>query len=117
MHSGNVNESRRFTASWALASGLTVERVADAVLVVDELVTNSVAHSGGFGRLASWTENGRLVFEVADAGWIQDPLAGRRRPRADDTDGRGLNIVHHLSDLVRVHTGPEGTRTRAYFLI
>jgi anti-sigma regulatory factor (Ser/Thr protein kinase) len=113
----NIDESRRFTASWALASNLDLERVADTVLVVDELVTNAIIHGGGSGRLATWTENGRLVFEVSDHGHICDPLAGRRPTPPDQTHGRGLGIVHRMSDLVRVHTTTTGTQTRAYFLV
>ena len=43
-----------------------VERVADSVLVVDELVRNTIIHAGGYGRLAAWTEDRRLVFEVSE---------------------------------------------------
>jgi anti-sigma regulatory factor (Ser/Thr protein kinase) len=108
-------ESRRFTASFALAIGLDVERIADAVLAVDELVSNTITHGGGYGRLAGWTEGGRVVFEVSDAGYITDPLAGRRRVGSDDTSGRGLALVHYHSDLVRIHTSPKGTAVRVYF--
>jgi anti-sigma regulatory factor (Ser/Thr protein kinase) len=111
----NPNETRRFTASYALAAGLTVDHVADAVLVVDELVSNTIVHGGGFGRLAAWTDDKRVVFEVSDGGHIEDRLAGRRPPEADRADGRGLMIVHRLSDLVRMHTTPTGTTIRVYF--
>jgi anti-sigma regulatory factor (Ser/Thr protein kinase) len=111
----NPNETRRFTASFALAAGLTVDHVADAVLVVDELVSNTIVHGGGLGRLAAWTDDRRVVFEVSDGGVIKDPLAGRRPPEPDQADGRGLMIVHRLSDLVRTYTTPDSTSIRAYF--
>jgi anti-sigma regulatory factor (Ser/Thr protein kinase) len=111
----NLDESRRFTAAAALAAGLTAARVGDAMLAVDELVSNTIKHGGGFGRLATWIDGSRLVFEVIDGGLITDPLAGRRRAAADQENGRGLAIVHRICDLVRVRTGPEGTATRAYF--
>jgi anti-sigma regulatory factor (Ser/Thr protein kinase) len=85
------------------------------MLAVDELVSNTIKHGGGFGRLATWIDGSRLVFEVIDGGLITDPLAGRRRAAADQENGRGLAIVHRICDLVRVRTGPEGTATRAYF--
>jgi hypothetical protein len=28
--------------------------------------------------------------------------------------GRGILMVNHLADLVRVHTGPDGTSIRVY---
>lgn len=111
----NPDESRRFTAAWALAAGVTLSRVADAVLAVDELVSNTATHGGGFGRLASWIEDSRLVFEVADSGFICDRLAGRRPATVDQEHGRGLAIVHRISDLVRIHTGPGSTAIRIYF--
>jgi hypothetical protein len=47
----NPDESRRFTASCTLATGISVRRMADAVLAVDELTSNTVIHGGGFVRL------------------------------------------------------------------
>lgn len=108
-------DSRRFTASFALAVGLPVVRIADAVLAVDELVSNTVTHGGGYGQLAAWTEKMRAVFEVSDAGYITDPLAGRRPVEPTDLTGRGLALVHRQSDLVRIYTSPSGTAVRVYF--
>jgi hypothetical protein len=65
--------------------------------------------------LATWIDEKRAVFEVADGGVIEDPLAGRRPAAPDQENGRGLAIVHRLCDLVRVHTGPDGTAVRVYF--
>jgi anti-sigma regulatory factor (Ser/Thr protein kinase) len=114
---GTIAGTRRFTASFALAVGLPVDRVADAVLTVDELVTNTIDHGGGQGRLSAWTEFGRAVFEVTNNSHITDPLAGRRLVPADQESGRGLALVHRRSDLVRMHTTPQGTTTRVYFLL
>ncbi len=108
-------DSRRFTASFALAVGLTVDRIADAVLAVDELVSNTVTHGGGYGQLAAWTDSLRAVFEVSDAGYITDPLAGRRLVDPIAVSGRGLALVHRQSDLVRIYTSAKGTAVRAYF--
>jgi len=94
---------------------LDLERTADAVLAVDELVSNTITHGGGFGQLAAWTDSGRVVFEVSDAGYIDDLLAGRRRTPLTSSSGRGLALVHHHSDLVRIYTSPKGTAIRAYF--
>jgi anti-sigma regulatory factor (Ser/Thr protein kinase) len=107
--------SRRFTASFALAVGLDVERIADAVLAVDELVSNTITHGGGYGQLAAWTDERRAVFEVSDAGYIDDRLAGRRLVDPTAAGGRGLALVHAHSDLVRMFSSPKGTAVRAYF--
>jgi anti-sigma regulatory factor (Ser/Thr protein kinase) len=61
-----------------------------------------------------WAESGRVVCEVHDGGQLTDPLAGRRPPNPMQPGGRGLLLVHQLADLVRVHTGPEGTTIRCY---
>jgi anti-sigma regulatory factor (Ser/Thr protein kinase) len=64
---------------------------------------------------SGWTDVKRLVFEVADSGHITDRLAGRRPARPDQEHGRGLAIVHRIADLVRIHTGPDGTAVRINF--
>jgi anti-sigma regulatory factor (Ser/Thr protein kinase) len=110
----NSHATRRFTASFALAVALSIDRVADAVLVVDELVSNTITHSGAGGQLSAWTANDRAVYEVSDRGHITDPLAGRR-PSYNDRSGHGLALAHSHSDLVRIHTTPGGTTIRVYF--
>ncbi|MCZ9342699.1 ATP-binding protein, partial [Streptomyces sp. TRM76130] len=57
------------------------------------------------------------VCEVRDAGRLADPLAGRRPAARDQRGGRGLLLVNLVSDLVRVHTGPDGTTVRCWFAV
>jgi len=45
---------------------------------------------------------------------LNDPLAGRRPPAREKLGGRGLLLVHSLADLVRIHTGLDGTAVRCY---
>jgi hypothetical protein len=87
---------------------------AELKLIVGELVSRSLAHGGGTGSLRIWAERGYLVCDVRHAGHITDPLADR--PLADPRrpDGRGMLMVHHLSDLVQQHSCPQGTTTRVY---
>nr|WP_147201215.1 anti-sigma factor RsbA family regulatory protein [Pseudonocardia asaccharolytica] len=106
--------ARRFAADAARRAGLTVARTDDFTLAIGELTANSIRHGGGSGRLRVWIEHGLLVGEVRDAGRLADPLAGRRPATPRQLSGRGLLMVHHLADLVRTHTGPDGTTTRAY---
>jgi len=105
---------RRFAVDEAVRLGLTGERLVDVELAVSELTTNSVIHGGGRGTLAVWSQAGQVVCEVRDAGRLTDPLAGRRPPAHGQIGGRGLMLVHYVSDLVRVHTADGGTTVRFY---
>jgi hypothetical protein len=53
------------------------------------------------------------VCQVRDGGRLTDPLAGRRPPEVGRSSGLGLLLVNDLADLVRVHTGSDGTTVRA----
>lgn len=111
----NLAHARELAATRAAAAGFEGARLDDIRLVIAELGANSLDHGGGSGLLRTWTDDGRLAYEVSDAGHITDPLAGRRPVDARTAGSRGLLIVNLLSDLVRVHTGPGGTTVRAYF--
>ncbi|OQQ15593.1 anti-sigma regulatory factor [Streptomyces sp. M41(2017)] len=104
---------RDFAAGAARERGMTPARLQDLSLVVAELTTNSVVHGGGSGTLRIWAESEQIVCEVQDAGRLNDPLAGRRPLRPEQIGGRGLFLVHVVSDLVRVHTGASGTTVRS----
>lgn len=106
--------TRDFALQAAREWGMGAVRLHDLALVVAELTTNSVLHAGGGGTLRLWAESEQIVCEVQDAGRLTDPLVGRRPVRPDQIGGRGLLLVHHLSDLVRVHTGEHGTTIRSY---
>jgi anti-sigma regulatory factor (Ser/Thr protein kinase) len=95
--------------------GLSGRRLADFVLVADELACNSVRHGGGRGSIALWAHDGHAVVEVADSGLIADPLVGRRRPDFRSGGGAGLWTANQLCDLVLIHsTAESGTTVRAY---
>ncbi|MFI0961201.1 anti-sigma factor RsbA family regulatory protein [Streptomyces sp. NPDC021080] len=106
--------ARDFALAEARDRGMTGARLQDLNLVVAELTTNSVVHGGGSGTLRIWAESEQIVCETQDAGRLSDPLAGRYPVRPDQTGGRGLFLVHFLSDLVRVHTDGSGTTVRSY---
>ncbi|MFS8204049.1 anti-sigma factor RsbA family regulatory protein [Streptomyces sp. CWNU-52B] len=111
---GTLPGVRDFALAQARERGMRGARLQDLALVVAELTTNSVVHAGGGGTLLLWAENDQIVCQVQDVGRLSDPLAGRRPARSDQIGGRGLLLVHHLSDLVRLHTGDDGTTTRSY---
>ncbi|GAA2298781.1 sensor histidine kinase [Actinomadura luteofluorescens] len=105
---------REFACHWGARFGLGTGAVGDLELAVNELAANSCLHGGGSGTARLWSENGHVVCEVSDAGTIIDPLAGRRPADMSPNGGRGILMVNHLADLVRVHTGPDGTTIRVY---
>ncbi|MEU5689267.1 anti-sigma regulatory factor [Streptomyces venezuelae] len=112
----SLSDVRHLAILRATELGMPAARLQDFALVVSELTTNSVVHGGGSGALRVWAENGHVVCEVHDAGVLTDPLAGRRSPAKDQYGGRGLLMVHVLTDLVRVHTDQAlGTTTHCYF--
>jgi anti-sigma regulatory factor (Ser/Thr protein kinase) len=106
--------ARDFAMGEARERGMTPARSQDLNLVVAELTTNSVVHGGGAGTLRIWAESEQIVCEVQDEGCLTDSLVGRRPVRPDQIGGRGLFLVHYVSDLVRVHTGEFGTTVRSY---
>ncbi|GAA3865979.1 anti-sigma factor RsbA family regulatory protein [Streptomyces lacrimifluminis] len=105
---------RRFAVARGAELGLSGVRLDDLALAVAELTTNSVVHGGGFGSLRIWAGDSQVVCEVRDRGQLNDPLAGRRPAARDQRGGRGLLLVHTVADLVRIHTGAEGTAIRFY---
>ncbi|MEU7058661.1 sensor histidine kinase [Streptomyces sp. NPDC046197] len=110
-----LSQARHIATAEGARLGLAGTRLQDLALVVAELTTNSVVHGGGAGVLRVWAEDGRVLCEVWDAGSLDDPLAGRRPADRDQRGGRGLLLVNLVTDLVRVHTGEEGTTVRCWF--
>ncbi|WP_229758930.1 sensor histidine kinase [Peterkaempfera bronchialis] len=112
---GGLAEVRRWLDAWLAGTGLDRRRRGDLVLAVGEATGNSVVHGGGSGVLRVWPEEGGVVAEVRDTGWLRDPLAGRRRPGLASADGgRGLWMIHQLCDLVEVRAGRTGLTLRLH---
>ena len=108
-------EALRWLAGRAAAEAkLGASRAADFVLAVHELATNTVRHGGGRGTLRLWREPDALVCEVSDAGRLDQPLAGRERPLAGQSGGRGLWIVNQVCDLVQIRCFATGTVVRLH---
>jgi anti-sigma regulatory factor (Ser/Thr protein kinase) len=107
---------RQLIADRAARFGLTADRAGDLTLAVNEVVTNTLAHTRAGGTLRVWVDAGQqaLVCEVRDTGRIADLLVGRRSPPADAERGRGLWLVNQFCDLVELRPGEEGTTIRLY---
>ena len=100
---------RHELADELLADGVSPTIVDDAVLVVSELVGNSIRHARALptGQLAvSWERRGGgLTISVTDGGGLQAPAVRDANPC--DTGGRGLSIVAALTDFWGVSHGPD----------
>jgi anti-sigma regulatory factor (Ser/Thr protein kinase) len=117
VHAERMSGLRRSMAENALRLGLAADRVDDLLLAASELAANSIVHGGGAGTVHLWAEDDHLVGQVSDSGHITDPLAGRAPAGPGQIGGRGLLMVNHLADLVRVHSTPEGTTVQMRFRI
>ena len=105
---------RRFVTRVAGQAQLEEQRLADMLMAVNEVATNSVCHGGGGGLLRIWREPDRVVCEVSDGGLIDRPLAGRVRPGIAQPGGRGLWLANQLCDLVQVRSFAEGSVVRLH---
>jgi len=89
-------EARRAVEKLAAYADSAVLR--DTMLVVSELVTNSVRHSGSEEpiRLRAWTRASGLKVEVSDGGFGFEPGSHDRGHEYEG--GRGLMILDALAD-------------------
>jgi anti-sigma regulatory factor (Ser/Thr protein kinase) len=113
-HARQLSVVRRAVGEEALRQGLSVERVTDLRLAVNEVATNAVTHTAGPATLRMWRADGQLVCEVRDPGRLTGYLLGRLPPAMHDAAGRGLLLVHELCDHVRIHASDRGTTIRLY---
>jgi anti-sigma regulatory factor (Ser/Thr protein kinase) len=113
----NLVQARGFAAAHASRLGLDTDRIGDLEVAVNELAANSLIHGGGNGTLRVWADQDHLMCEVQDGGHLIDPLVGRRPVGLASNGGRGLLLVHHIADLVRIHTTPGGSTIRLHFAL
>ncbi len=110
----DLSRARQHSSRYGRLLGLSTDRLADLALIVTELATNSLQHGGGSSHLSFWEHDGHVVCEARDGGHLADPLVGRRPPAADRPSPSGLFVVNALADLVRTHTGEDGTTIQAF---
>jgi anti-sigma regulatory factor (Ser/Thr protein kinase) len=111
---GDLGGARDFASTYARWFGLSPDQTADLQLIASELATASLTHVARTCRLALWRDNGHVVCEARDDGWLDDPLAGRRPYGSNGDQGRGLYVVNAIADLVRTHTTACETTVHAY---
>ncbi len=109
-----VAAARNVAAEWGRGAGMTSDRLTDVLIAISEVLGNSVEHAGNRATMTCWRDSGSLIYEVRDGGHIDDPLAGRLPPPAEQESGRGLIMVNLLCDLVQMKSGPAGTVIRLW---
>jgi anti-sigma regulatory factor (Ser/Thr protein kinase) len=105
---------RAFTAGWARRCGLAERRVPDFVFAINEAATNALLHGRPPARLRAWLAGDRVVAEITDAGRLENPLAGRFRPRPAWPSGRGVWLINQMCDLVELRPADAGTTIRMH---
>ncbi|MFD7097303.1 ATP-binding protein [Streptomyces xanthophaeus] len=92
-----VGRARRWARSRLAGSGIgDDEPLAETlILLISELVTNAVVHTGCPAVLRMLFGEPGVRVEVADA---SDRAPARRQAAGDDTGGRGLELVDGLAD-------------------
>jgi anti-sigma regulatory factor (Ser/Thr protein kinase) len=109
----SLGDVRGLAGRFAADAGLGPSRIANLVLAVNEVATNSVVHGGGKGWFRIWRDAGALSCEVRDTGRIDRPLVDREL--SGDTVGpRGLWLANQLCDLVQIRSLPEGNAVRLH---
>lgn len=95
----SVREARTLVRTDLAASALPEAVVDDALLVVSELISNSLRHARGLPGdrigLAWWCQERRVTIEVTDGGGPSFPTAGP--PATSAIGGRGLAMVAAVS--------------------
>ncbi len=107
-----LTDLRRLVTAVASRAGLAGDRVADVVLAVNELASNSVEHGPGTGRLRLWAGSGELVAEISDSGRMDVPFPGMTLPPPAGARGRGLWIASELCDILQIWSNDTGTIAR-----
>ena len=103
---------RHLVAEVAGRGATAPDRVADLVLAVNEIGSNSVEHGPGRGRLRLWTTEEAVIAEIVDRGTADLPFPGMVAPLASGVRGRGLWLASELCDVMQVWSDGEGTVVR-----
>lgn len=111
---GQLADMRKLVRRRATEWGLPTNRIADLVVAVNELTTNTLLHTRSPGVLQMWRQPGELICEVLDTGRIVDPLIGRHVPDPRSSQHRGLWLVNQLCDLVELRSSSVGTTVRVH---
>jgi anti-sigma regulatory factor (Ser/Thr protein kinase) len=113
----NLAQLRVLVARHASAAGLSPERIAQLMVAVNEVATNSVRHGGGNGILGMWHDTNKVICEVRNQGTFHNPLVDRERPGPDHSAPRGLWLANQVCDLVQIRTFGNETVVRLHMVV
>lgn len=106
---------RAFVRERAVRLGLPEPSVRDMLTAVTEVATNALRHGTPPMGVRVWSVAGEFVCEVSDHGfWQPGALTGFVPPESALQTGFGLWTVRLLVDVVRLHTGFDGTFVRLH---
>jgi anti-sigma regulatory factor (Ser/Thr protein kinase) len=108
---------RTFVRRHASEAGLSHDRSIDLAMAANEIATNTVRHAGGAGSVRVWADNGHVLCDITDGGYVEGTVAGRLTPPVTSEGGRGLVVSNHLCDLVRLYSVPGLTTVRLFVRI
>jgi anti-sigma regulatory factor (Ser/Thr protein kinase) len=104
------SRARRFVADTLRSWGVPRDKIADAVLLVSELVTNALLHARSAPSVEVTRDEGHIRCVVLD----DSPMIPRRRHYANDAvTGRGIALVETLAS--RWGSERNGTGKRVWF--
>jgi len=101
--------ARRRVAGCLAQAGLAEPRSEDFLLAVHEVMCNAVQHGGGSGRIRLRHDDDTLRCEVTDSGPGLSPDKIPRTLPGSGCSGRGLWLVHQLTDSVVISANGHGT--------
>jgi len=81
-------------------------------MVVDEAMTNAIRYAGGGSLRIVRASGAGVTVEVCDQGPGIPPGTPVLMPSPQAVGGRGLPLIHLLSDQVEIHSGTAGTTVR-----
>jgi hypothetical protein len=93
-------------------AGLSPDQAADLASATHRLASSSLLRGANGGTIRIWSHGQAVVCDVIDDTFVDDPLAGRRAPYQDDSDG--LWSANQLCDLVQLRSSPDGTIVRVH---
>lgn len=115
---GDLAAVRAKVTACAAEHELGGDRLRELLVAATEVASNSIRHGGGTGTLRTWATESWFICEFHDAGYIQNALVGRVRPRPDQAGGHGMWLVQQLCDLVQIRSNPQdGTTIRLYMAL
>jgi anti-sigma regulatory factor (Ser/Thr protein kinase) len=115
---GQIPFARHRLRTWMNQLGLGQAQGYDLLLAVGESVNNAIEHASArdprrFVAIEAFADEHRVEVSVTDTGrWSKDTAVSRRT----DERGRGLTLIHGLSDRVDTVRGPLGTRVTMTFI-